>query len=128
MIIKELDPFTSEDPLLKAGRTAEEQMAFYLRRAFGDDPYILVFNSLRLEADGDAAQIDHLILHRHGMIIIESKSVTSRVQINNRGEWIRWHDRVPRGMASRFFRQSDNGTSYGCTSRITPNSSAARYC
>lgn len=38
MILKELDPFSSADVLEKAGRQAEEQMAFYLRRAFKDEP------------------------------------------------------------------------------------------
>ncbi|HEY9859882.1 MAG TPA: hypothetical protein V6D16_10265 [Candidatus Obscuribacterales bacterium] len=34
MIVKELDALASQDKFAKAGRTAEEQMAFYLRRAF----------------------------------------------------------------------------------------------
>ena len=109
MILKELDPFTSSDPLNKAGRRAEEQMAFYLRRAFADTPSIRVFNGIRLEREGDAAQIDHLILHRYGVIIIESKSVTSQVEINERGEWTRvWNGR-PKGMASPVLQARRQG-------------------
>ena len=100
MIVKELDAFVSQDKFAKAGRTAEEQMAFYLRRAFADEPKVYVFNGLRLEQDDDAAQIDHLILHRHGVVIIESKSVSEQVEVNQHGEWIRWFNRVPQGMPS----------------------------
>ena len=110
MIVKELDPATAADPLARAGRRAEEQMAFYLRRAFADAPNLRVFNGVRLEREGDAAQVDHLILHRWGMVIVESKSVTSRVQVNERGEWTReWNGRQ-KGMASPVLqarRQAD---------------------
>jgi hypothetical protein len=100
VILKELDPFTSDDKFEKAGRIAEEQLAFYLRRAFLENKEILVFNNLRFEKDNDVAQIDHLILHKYGMIIIESKSVTTKVEINEREEWIRWFDNAPKGMPS----------------------------
>jgi hypothetical protein len=100
VIFKGLDQFIAEDKFEKAGRIAEEQLAFYLRRAFVEDKDILVFNNLRFENNHDVAQIDHLILHKYGMIIIESKSVTSKVEINEREEWIRWFDNIPKGMPS----------------------------
>lgn len=37
MIAKELDVLSTADKFAKAGRTAEEQMVYYLRRAFKDD-------------------------------------------------------------------------------------------
>lgn len=110
MIVKELDAFVSQDKFAKAGRTAEEQMAFYLRRAFADDKKLHVLNGLRLEKDGDAAQIDHLLVHEHGMIIIESKSVTTRIQVNAHGEWAREFNGTLQGMPSpvqQAKRQSD---------------------
>jgi hypothetical protein len=100
MIVKELDAFVSQNKFAKAGRTAEEQMAFYLRRAFADEQKLYVFNGLRLEQDNDAAQIDHLILHRHGVVIIESKSVSEQVEVNQHGEWIRWFNGTHKGMPS----------------------------
>jgi nuclease-like protein len=77
-------------------------MAFYLQRAFGDAADVLVFNDLRLVLDesGDAAQIDHLVVHRHGMAIVESKSVTTKVKVNAHGEWTRWWNGGWKGMAS----------------------------
>ncbi len=100
MIFKELDPFQSDDKFAKAGRAAEEQMAFYFKRFFGDDPDILVLNGIRLEANGDAAQVDHLIIHSHGLVVVESKSVHGKVQIKEDGQWIRWYANQSRGMAS----------------------------
>lgn len=94
MIAKDHIAPANTDRFQRAGDEAERQMAFYLKRAFADDPQVHVFHNLRLEDGSDAAQIDHLILHRSGAIIIESKSVTSSVQINERDEWAReWNGR-----------------------------------
>lgn len=103
MIIKERDPreHVDADKFSLAGAEAEKQMAFYLRRAFSDDINVLVLHDLRLKDDtGDTAQIDHLVMHREGFIIIESKSVTSAVEINKHGEWTRLWNGVPQGMPS----------------------------
>lgn len=101
MIYKELDPFQSDDKFAKTGRAAEEQMAFYFKRFFGDDPDILVLNGIRLEANGDAAQVDHLVIHSHGLALVESKSVHGKIQIKEDGQWIRWFGgNQSRGMAS----------------------------
>ncbi|MDX1934436.1 MAG: nuclease-related domain-containing protein [Capsulimonadales bacterium] len=100
MIVKELDTFTSTDSLARAGRKAEEDLSFYLRRAFADSPDLRVFNGLRLERDGDAAQVDHLILHRFGLLIIESKSVASRIRVNEQEEWSRFWNASWQGMPS----------------------------
>lgn len=76
-------------------------MAFYLKRFFGNDPDILVLNGIRVEADGDAAQIDHLVIHSHGLSIVESKSVHGKIQIKDDGQWIRWFGaNQSKGMAS----------------------------
>ncbi|RJF74493.1 NERD domain-containing protein [Deinococcus cavernae] len=110
MIVKEYQAVATTDKFKQAGDKAEGQMAFYLRRAFGTDPNVHVFNNLRLEHDGEVGQIDHLIVHRGGMIIVESKSVTSAVRINDREEWSRqWQGRW-QGMASPVLqaqRQAD---------------------
>ncbi len=100
MIVKELDPFPGGDRFEVAGRQAEEKMSHYLRRAFAADPDILVFNGVRLVTVDDAAQIDHLIVHPYGLIIIESTSVTAQVRVNALGEWTRSDNGHVRGMAS----------------------------
>ena len=100
MIVKDLEPQQHADPLRRAGYDAERQMAHYLRRAFAEDPRKFVFHNLRLERGGEVAQIDHLILHRFGLLIIESKSVAGQVSVNEHGEWTRWWNRQGRGMPS----------------------------
>ena len=89
------------DPKLRAGVDAERQMAHYLHRDFVTDPDIFVLNDIRLvdpeqpEHDGKpgVCQIDHLVLHRWGAIIVESKSVTDEVAVQDDGsggdEWTR---------------------------------------
>ncbi|MEL6136708.1 MAG: nuclease-related domain-containing protein [Cyanobacteria bacterium J06628_6] len=100
MIVKELDRISSPDKRIQAGYQAEKQLAFYLHRAFADNPKIQVINGLRLRRQGDVAQIDHLILHNHGLIIVESKSVTTRLRVNHHGEWSRWSGKQWQGMPS----------------------------
>jgi hypothetical protein len=100
VIFKELDPFRSEDKFEVAGRKAEEQMAHYLRRFFGSSPDVDVLNYLRIDLGGEVAQIDHLVLHPYGLLIVESKSVAGSVQIKEDGQWIRWFNKQPKGMRS----------------------------
>lgn len=100
MIVKEFERVETNDKFEQAGYIAESQMAFYLRREFKDDPQFLVFNNLRFEKAGDACQIDHLVLHRYGMVIIESKSVTTRIEVNELGEWKRLFNNAWQGMPS----------------------------
>jgi len=88
-IVKEADEAPVTGVRAEAGRRAERQMAHYLRRAFAETPAVRVFNDLRLERDGEVAQIDHLLLHRHVFVIIESKSVHDAVSVDARGEWRR---------------------------------------
>ena len=90
---------SSKDPRQRAGADAERQMAHYLHRAFKDDPNVCVLHGLRIE-DPDqpeqngapgVCQIDHLLLHRWGVFIVESKSVSQEVRVRPDGtegdEW-----------------------------------------
>lgn len=90
MLVKPLDPAPNvSDPRLRAGAAAERQMEFYLRRAFGRDEDVLVLNGLRLVdrenlfGDGveHVCQVDHLVLHRGGGFVIESKSCVTGVRV-----------------------------------------------
>lgn len=100
MIVKDLDAVPVTDQRRKAGHDAETQFAFYLKRAFGSENRICILNGLRLEHGGDAAQVDHLIMHSHGLIIVESKSVFSTLKVNARGEWLRSYKGHLQGMPS----------------------------
>lgn len=100
MIRKEKAERRSRNRKEASGEAAEKQMAFYLRRKFGEDPNVHVFNDLRFVRDDEVAQMDHLVLHRHGFFIVESKSVTGEIQVNDQLEFIRVHGRKRTGMAS----------------------------
>lgn len=100
MILKETDKKNTSDKLTKAGYEAERQMAFYLKRAFEDNPKIFVLNDLRLVENDEVAQIDHLIIHESGFIIIESKSISTKVSVNQYGEWTRYFNHQKKGMPS----------------------------
>jgi hypothetical protein len=100
MVLKELDPFSGQDKFQIAGRKAEEQMAHYLRRFFGSSIDVDVLNYLRIDLGGEVAQMDHLVLHPFGLLIVESKSVAGSVQIKEDGQWIRWFNKRPHGMRS----------------------------
>ncbi|MDO4263166.1 MAG: NERD domain-containing protein [Deinococcus sp.] len=109
MIIKEQRERPGNTARAKAGERAERQMAFYLRRAFADSPEVLVFHDLHLRYGGEHAQLDHLIFHRAGLIIIESKSVTSAVKINAREEWARQWEGAWKGMPSPLLQAHRQG-------------------
>ncbi len=100
MIAKEKTTLAPSDKFGRAGHEAELQMAFYLRRAFAESPDVFVFNDLRLERNGECAQIDHLVFHRYGFVIIESKSVIGTITVNPKGEFSRIFDGYPRGIPS----------------------------
>jgi hypothetical protein len=87
LIVKTLDEIETTNKFVQAGLRAERQMAFYLKREFEDSDSVCVLNHLRLEQDGDSAQIDHLVIHKYGFIIIESKHIAGTVEINEFGEW-----------------------------------------
>ena len=76
-------------------------MRFYLNRAFANEKEIHVINDVRLVdpdqpehtgADG-VCQIDHLVMHRWGAFIVESKSVSEEISVRDDGsggdEWSR---------------------------------------
>jgi len=100
VIAKEPDKKSSHDRFLAAGLEAERQMHFYLNRAFGHEDEVMVFGDLRFPAEKDACQIDHLVMHRWGLVIIESKSVSGEIEVNEHEEWMRRFGGHAQGMSS----------------------------
>jgi hypothetical protein len=110
-----------DDPRVAAGERAERQIAFYLHRAFHDDDRIHLIHNLRLEDpdqpeyDGSVGvcQIDHLVVHRWGMFIVESKAVSTRVRVQSDGhggdEWLRHWNKTWQGMPSPVRQASRQG-------------------
>ena len=102
----------SGDARRRAGAAAEKLMAHYLHREFGRDSEIHMVHGLRLidadqpEPDGNVGvcQIDHLVIHRWGMFIVESKSVTEEIRVRSDGsggdEWSRVYQDKETGIPS----------------------------
>ena len=90
MILKELDPFlgASQDEI--AHRIAQDRMGYHLRRYFGKSEEVDVLNYLRVNSGTGMTQIDHLLLHPYGLIVVERENLPERVQIKDDGQWIRW--------------------------------------
>lgn len=109
MIIKPYVYRAESDPRLKAGVEAEKQMAHYLDRQFRDSKRFLVLHDLRFEHDGENAQIDHLIVHQYGVAIVESKSVSTTVRVNELDEWERYKDRRWAGMPNPLLQAERQG-------------------
>ncbi|MBB1343596.1 NERD domain-containing protein [Pseudoalteromonas sp. SR45-6] len=100
MILKDKTLVTTNSAKLKAGQKQELEVAFYLRRAFKDHPQVFVFNDVKFKHNGESAQIDHLIVYTYGFILIESKSITGEVAINQHQEWSRSYRGQWQGMPS----------------------------
>lgn len=84
----------------RAGYQAEVQMGFYLRRAYAEASDVYVINDLRIVLGAEAAQIDHLVIHRYGFVVVESKSVTGSMEVNTQLEFVRNYGRRRTGMKS----------------------------
>ena len=99
MIIKENNNPVPAEKYEKAGYDAERKVAYYLKMAFGSEPRLLILHDIRLEfEDGITVQMDHLLIHQYGLIIIESKSVAGKLQVKEDGQWVRWFSNQSRGM------------------------------
>lgn len=109
MILKDKIFHAQSDRRLIAGDAAEKQMAFYLKREFGADKDLWVIHDLRVEHEGEFAQIDHLVISQWGLFVVESKSVTSSVQINAHGEWLRHFEGKNEGMPSPVLQAEAQG-------------------
>lgn len=112
MIVKENLTPVPQNRLRKAGHDEESRVAYYLKMAFGDDPKILILHDLRVVfEDGTTAQMDHLIIHQHGLIIVESKSVAGILEVKDDGQWLRKYSQkeIPVGMGNPIKQANRQG-------------------
>jgi len=89
MILKDKTLQNAVSPTAKAGQKQEQDVAFFLRRAFKDHKQVFVINDFKFTHNNETAQIDHLIVYTFGFILIESKSIKGEVKVNGLGEWTR---------------------------------------
>jgi transcription elongation factor Elf1 len=100
MILREKAAYAGVDERNYYGHKQEQDVAFHLRREFGDSEQVHIIHDLVIEHGAERAQIDHLVIHPYGFIIIESKSIVGEVQVNAEGEWSRSYKGDWSGMPS----------------------------
>ena len=94
-------PSTTEIWSIRLGVKAESDAAYLIDFDLRDSPHWAVIHDLRLEVDGQVAQIDHLAISRMlEVFVCESKSFTGGVKVNEHGEWVTFHHRKPVGIPS----------------------------
>ncbi|ABV88996.1 nuclease-related domain-containing protein [Shewanella pealeana] len=89
MILKTKSPQNARSAQAIAGQQQEQNVAFFLRRAYKDHPQVLVINDFKFRFNDEVAQIDHLIVYTYGFVLIESKSIRGQVKVNQKQEWTR---------------------------------------
>lgn len=68
---------------IENGYIAEKENGYYLDFALKDRKRSFVLYDIRLEHNGRTAQFDHILITGLGITILESKSFTGRLTINN---------------------------------------------
>lgn len=89
MILKDKKIIYAVSPTAKAGQKQEQDVAFFLRRAFKDHKKVFVINDFKFTHNSETAQIDHLIIYPYGFVLVESKSIKGNVKVNDFEEWSR---------------------------------------
>lgn len=64
-------------------------MSYYLNKFFHSNGQIHLIDGITLYANKQMVQVDHLVVHENGFVIVESKSVADRILIKDDGQWIR---------------------------------------
>lgn len=86
---------------IRLGGRTEFDAAYQLDFDLKDSRNWAIIHDLRLEIDGQVAQIDHLVISRMlEVFVCESKSFTGGVTVNEHGEWTTFRDRRPIGIPS----------------------------
>lgn len=79
--------------ILHFGDKAEEQVAQTLKREF---PGSVILNNVYLKTHRGTTQIDHILICKWGLFVIETKSHNGRIQIEKK-EWVQFYgDKIVR--------------------------------
>jgi hypothetical protein len=86
---------------IRSGEKADRDAAYDIELHFGRSDNWATIHDLRIEVDGLAAQIDHLIINRLAEVwVCESKAFAEGVSVNEHGEWSRWWNGRQTGIPS----------------------------
>ncbi|SHE58929.1 Nuclease-related domain-containing protein [Lampropedia hyalina DSM 16112] len=86
---------------LRKGRSGERNAAHYIDSSLKDSANLAVIHDLRLEWEGESAQIDHLVISR-GLIfyLLETKNFSGNLSINEHGEFTVFYGNIRQGIPS----------------------------
>jgi len=106
LLTRELPPETrarveTELKIFRSGVKGEASSAYYLDLEFKPAKNWLLIHDLRIEHNGDVAQIDHLLIGRMlDLYVIESKNYQEGVVISELGDFTTFHRRQPKPIES----------------------------
>ena len=83
------DAIVREMGNIRKGVKGEREAAYHIEHEFKDSQITYAVHGLRIEHDGEVAQIDHLLFNRYTrrMVLIETKHLNAELTINQHGEW-----------------------------------------
>jgi hypothetical protein len=88
MISKEKDPLTGRAGVDLDSHQAQIRLGKYLHEEFEADPDIHVFNQLFVLRNEQPVQIDHLIIHPFGIVILDSHSLVGDFLVDKDGRFL----------------------------------------
>lgn len=78
----------SEIDNIVAGMRGEQDASYYLDQEFRHREDAVIIHDLRIEEEGDVAQIDHLVISRRRQVfVLETKALKATISCNDAGEW-----------------------------------------
>jgi hypothetical protein len=81
--------FEQEMKMLRSGDKGEKDSAYFINFKYGPSKRWALIHDLRLEFDGNVAQIDHLIINRwFDIYVLESKHYAAGIKITPEGEFL----------------------------------------
>lgn len=90
------DLIYSDIQAIKRGVIGEKDVVYHLQSHYRNDTGTLLLNDLRLEIDGQGAQIDHVVLTRSGIAyMLETKAHRGRLMRDETGQWHAIYGRGP---------------------------------
>lgn len=78
---------------IRMGDKAEQNASYLIGSIYKDLPESFLINGLRLDFDGDVAQIDHITLNSIGVVFLfETKTFSTGIKIDENGVFWCWDD------------------------------------
>lgn len=84
---KQKDWLATELRSTSQGMRGEKNAAHYLDNYLGSSKNFMLIHDLRINVDGEVAQIDHLLVGRAFFILLETKTFGGDIVVNERGEF-----------------------------------------